>query len=367
MNRRQLYRLVHPLRGCGDTRGDALYRDVSPNGDKGCNNQHLGARHVPATMLPQLGDNTHILFTATPPQCADATTTLHSPLSTLHSSYTFSAKERDSETSLSYFGARYYSSDLSIWLSVDPMSDKYPSMSPYTYCVNNPIKIIDPNGEAWKPTINEYTGECTGYEWVMPQNSYESDGKTLKKGLYKEAIFFSDNGTYDSNNEYNIGTSTATVYKADGSKKVFKACTHPSDASKYATVPGGTYIAKVGEHRGHHSRYMALKLQGNIELGMENPAYKDHRTYASGIDIHKPGSNNFTGIGSTGPVSEGCLLIDGGRWQEFLNCFSPKTEISVTVSRTMSRPTNMNVKVFGIPYPLCPPDATRTKSVRSIF
>ena len=61
--------------------------------------------------------------------------------------FTFSAKERDSETGLSYFGARYYSSDLSIWLSVDPMSDKYPSLSPYVYCANNPIKLVDPNGE----------------------------------------------------------------------------------------------------------------------------------------------------------------------------------------------------------------------------
>jgi RHS repeat-associated protein len=62
-------------------------------------------------------------------------------------SYTFSAKERDSETGLSYFGARYYSSDLSIWLSVDPMSDKYPSLSPYVYCANNPVKLVDPNGD----------------------------------------------------------------------------------------------------------------------------------------------------------------------------------------------------------------------------
>ena len=81
------------------------------------------------------------------PQCADATTTLHSPLSTLHSSHTFSAKERDSETGLSHFGSRYYSSDLSIWLSVDPMSGKYPSLSPYVYCVDNPVKLVDPNGE----------------------------------------------------------------------------------------------------------------------------------------------------------------------------------------------------------------------------
>jgi RHS repeat-associated protein len=68
--------------------------------------------------------------------------------------FTFSAKEKDSETGLSYFGARYYSSDLSIWLSVDPQASKYPSLSPYTYCANNPIKLVDPNGEdIW--TIDE--------------------------------------------------------------------------------------------------------------------------------------------------------------------------------------------------------------------
>ena len=73
--------------------------------------------------------------------------TAHYSRLTANSSYTFSAKEKDSETGLSYFGSRYYSSDLSIWLSVDPMSDKYPSLSPYTYCANNPVKLVDPNGE----------------------------------------------------------------------------------------------------------------------------------------------------------------------------------------------------------------------------
>ena len=73
-----------------------------------------------------------------------------------HSSHTFSAKERDTETGLSYFGSRYYSSDLSIWLSVDPMSDKYPSLSPYVYCADNPVKLVDPNGEEIRGfSINE--------------------------------------------------------------------------------------------------------------------------------------------------------------------------------------------------------------------
>ena len=68
---------------------------------------------------------------------------------TLAEMFTFSAKEKDSETGLSYFGARYYSSDLSIWLSVDPQASKSPSLSPYAYCADNPVKLIDPNGEEY--------------------------------------------------------------------------------------------------------------------------------------------------------------------------------------------------------------------------
>ena len=73
--------------------------------------------------------------------------------------YAFSAKERDVETGLSYFGARYYSSDLSIWLSVDPMSDKYPSMSPYVYCADNPVKLVDPNGEEVEINDTKYVNK----------------------------------------------------------------------------------------------------------------------------------------------------------------------------------------------------------------
>jgi RHS repeat-associated protein len=62
------------------------------------------------------------------------------------SRYTFSAKEKDTETGYSYFGARYYDSDLSVWLSVDPMADKYPSMSAYMYVMGNPIVLKDPDG-----------------------------------------------------------------------------------------------------------------------------------------------------------------------------------------------------------------------------
>ena len=54
--------------------------------------------------------------------------------------------ERDAETSLHYAGARYYMSALGRWPSPDPLADKYPAHSPFTYTLNNPINAVDPDG-----------------------------------------------------------------------------------------------------------------------------------------------------------------------------------------------------------------------------
>ena len=56
-------------------------------------------------------------------------------------------KERDEETGYGYFGARYMDHELmTMWLSVDPLADKYPSISPYAYCAWNPVKLQDSDG-----------------------------------------------------------------------------------------------------------------------------------------------------------------------------------------------------------------------------
>ena len=112
---------VPPLKGLPGTRAtDVSYRALAPGG------AGTGRRVCTGTSESRLTANYSLL--------------------TANWTFTFSAKERDPETGLSYFGSRYYSSDLSVWLSVDPMSDKYPSLSPYTYCADNPVKLVDPDG-----------------------------------------------------------------------------------------------------------------------------------------------------------------------------------------------------------------------------
>lgn len=60
--------------------------------------------------------------------------------------YLFNAKELDAETGLYYYGARYYDPVASIWVSVDPLAEKYAGWSPYNYTLQNPVKLVDPDG-----------------------------------------------------------------------------------------------------------------------------------------------------------------------------------------------------------------------------
>jgi RHS repeat-associated protein len=84
----------------------------------------------------------------------------------------FNAKELDEETGLYYYGARYYDPRTSIWISVDPIALYDPIMNKehfidgqhnggvynsfnlavYSYCYQNPIKLVDPNGKQNYPT-----------------------------------------------------------------------------------------------------------------------------------------------------------------------------------------------------------------------
>ena len=55
--------------------------------------------------------------------------------------YKYNGKELDRKSGLDWYdyGARMYDAALGRWHAVDPMSEKYYSWSPYTYCMGNPI------------------------------------------------------------------------------------------------------------------------------------------------------------------------------------------------------------------------------------
>ena len=78
------------------------------------------------------------------------------------------------------FGARFYDPYTLRWNAVDPLASSYLSSSPYVYCNNSPVNIVDPIGMNWYSYTDE-NGE-TQYKYVEGQMSR----KEMKEGGYKD-------------------------------------------------------------------------------------------------------------------------------------------------------------------------------------
>nr|WP_306552775.1 RHS repeat-associated core domain-containing protein [Chryseobacterium sp. WG23] len=128
--------------------------------------------------------------------------------------YKFNGKEQDDETGYYYYGARYYNPRVSLWYNVDPLAEKYPSMSPYIYAANNPLMYVDPDGRDIVPwLINSFKNGNTnrprmtkGYLSNTTLKSMYEFGKTaagtaffrqfLKKGQSFAGVSAYENGKY---------------------------------------------------------------------------------------------------------------------------------------------------------------------------
>lgn len=148
------------------------------------------------------------------------------------SRYKFTGKERDAESNLDYFGARYYESLTGRWLQVDPMSEEYPSWSSYNYVMDNPITFFDVNGD----TVNFLNDELKA-QHEQYYNEKDKDGNYLNT-IYRQQF----NELNSSEVVYNVvngdlgGVNNATEKLGDFSTMDGKTVTITIDSKHGATI-----------------------------------------------------------------------------------------------------------------------------------
>jgi RHS repeat-associated protein len=169
-------------------------------------------------------------------------------------------KERDSESGLDYFGARYYSNGLGRWTSPDkPFADQHlqnpQSWNLYMYAANRPTSLIDTDGrevkEVTKTATYTVNGATANEAW---SNAARAPGRDGYQGSTDWNIGV---GHYDfSRNSNASGTTvTDTVTKADVNLTV--TTTVPTwdgykDASPDEQKQWDQHIAGTNEHEGGH-------------------------------------------------------------------------------------------------------------------
>ena len=243
--------------------------------------------------------------------------------------YSFYRKERDSETGFSYFGARYYDSDiLTGWLSVDPMADKYPGLSPYAYCAWNPIRLVDPDGEDWYEIENKETQQKE-IKWT-DYNSQEEMDKNKQSGTYlgERVVLFegSRDEKLDKDSKLEGSDGIYATVKVYGENETdyneFRGFTMSSNYNKYGAIADGYYNVtydKKGKSGAIPSHY-AVESRNYVDC-LDNINYAYHNkvpgayspTQKNGIFVHRTNNNGYAG----GNVSTGCPLIRASDWKSF--------------------------------------------------
>jgi len=112
----------------------------------------------------------------------------------LRKGYKFTGKERDSESSLDNFGARYNASSMGRFMTPDrPFADQKPrdqqSWNLYSYVTNNPLRFVDPTGTVKRGAtgqIHLYATRQTGQE--LHERWF------IAKGTMQPGYFQADNG-----------------------------------------------------------------------------------------------------------------------------------------------------------------------------
>jgi hypothetical protein len=100
------------------------------------------------------------------------------------------------------------------WLSPDPLAEKYPQLSPYVYCANNPLKYIDPDGREF----DGYLMDKRGYISLIPVNNEGGDQYDV---IYNQNDYIAGKRDYDeTGNKSGIQINKGEVQNAEYGKPI---------------------------------------------------------------------------------------------------------------------------------------------------
>jgi hypothetical protein len=186
---------------------------------------------------------------------------------------------------LYFFGARYYAAWLCRFISPDPLQHKYPNISSFVYCKNNPINLIDPDGREVKAVFNQETNKL----YIMDLDHY-------KKGLPMVHVSASDyklDGIRDEDGNLTHNQVLVIDNVFSGGQVENGTIVRDANDSRQKAIPNATYDILDNNADTRHTGWFRLDRQDSKPYND-----KDDVTGRDGFRFH------------LGSVSWGCATVD---------------------------------------------------------
>ena len=110
--------------------------------------------------------------------------------------YKFNGKEFNEETGLYNYSARYMNPKTSLWYGVDALAEKYVSTGCYVYCIDNPVKFIDSDGNDILLIVWASHDGRIGHDGIAISNYIEVKSKVKVNGRWTTQARMVQDGTY---------------------------------------------------------------------------------------------------------------------------------------------------------------------------
>lgn len=187
--------------------------------------------------------------------------------------YKYNGFELQDELGLNWYDykARNYDPALGRWMNIDPLAETSRRYSPYTYCLNNPIYYIDPDGmqaDDWK----------------------DKNGKTLNQDQLNKVKVYIFYNPKESGEDGGFGEQTMKQY-ADYEKKYGKGSVAISDAmtekdfaQDWGDISGTPNLIAMNHHGTNQALHLDVDPDGNPETkdGEYIVSTNDGKTNGSG-------------------------------------------------------------------------------------
>ena len=186
-------------------------------------------------------------------------------LATSNQNYKYNSKELDRMHGLDWYdyGARHYDMALGRFTTMDPLVEKCYWISSYTYCLNNPANLIDPDGRDWyrvKDENNEWT-----YLWSTEIHSQKELDKTIKGAEYLGLTYKSDNTYYSLFGQ----TEDANTKEGKAMSKLDAAIINYVDFLKESVIDSEIKQRQTDFDIGAYARTSALGLTEDTYFSFE--------------------------------------------------------------------------------------------------